>query len=295
MESNKTKALHYFIKEATVGELNYVVDDIGNILGNKDFLQEPEIIETLRSYYETHLSHQTVTGDKKVVVSQKGRIESEPANEPEGEGDAEPTGSKPSEFTYLDQARGIKFTLDVTTGECKIVSDSEKHEDEAVQGFKESLVESVDKYIAEDYKQNSTLGSVSIEGSDALTIDIEISCHNLNHKNFWGGEWLSRWNVKHTLNSNDFELTGKIIINNHYFEQGNIQFNLDKSFDTPISGTVKGSAQESIIALISKTEETYQQSLEDLYEEIKDTHMKSLRRKLPLTGKSFDWGVPKLI
>jgi hypothetical protein len=292
MESNQTKALHYFIKESNVGELNYVIDDIGNIIGNKDFLTDPEIVQALREYYEGHLSHQTATGGEKVVVSERGRRENDSQNTGEGEGDN--GDAKPTEFTYVDEARNIKFILDVTTGECKVVSDSEKHSDEAVQGFKESLVESVDKYIAEDFKEGATLGTVSIEGDSDLTIHIQISCHNLNHKNFWGGEWLSKWEIKHTINSNDFELSGCINIVNHYFEQGNIQFKLEKKFEG-VKGAVKGDIHESIISTIAKLEEEYQTSLEDLYEEISDTHMKSLRRKLPVTGKSFEWGIPKLM
>lgn len=275
-----------------MGELNYVIDDIGNIIGNKEFLSDPEIVQALREYYESHLSHQTATGGEKVVVSEKGRRENEGQGAAEGEGDS--AEGKPTEFTYVDEARNIKFTLDVTTGECKVVSDAEKHQDEAVQGFKESLVESVDKYIAEDYKEGATMGTVSIEGDSDLTIHIQISCHNLNHKNFWGGEWLSRWTVKHTMGSSDFELSGIINIVNHYFEQGNIQFKLEKKYDA-VKGAVKGDIYESIISTIAKLEEQYQASLEDLYEEISETHLKSLRRKLPVTGKSFEWGIPKLM
>ncbi|CAI2377149.1 unnamed protein product [Moneuplotes crassus] len=299
MSDSKTKALQYFIQEATVGELEYIIDDIGTIVGNKDFLQQPEIIQALREYQERHLNHQTLPDGTKVVVTEKGRRETEVTKEPEpeaeGEGEQPPAETDPFEFTYVDEARNIKFTLNVNSGEVKVVNDAEKHHDEAVQGFKEQLVESLDKYIAGHYKELTTLGTVSVEGTDQITAHIEISCHNLNHKNFWGGEWLSRWTVTHTLGSSDFEITGRINIHNHYFEQGNIQFELNKSFDSPTAGTVSGDAAESIIAAINKLEENYQVSLEEMYEEISDNHMKNLRRKLPFTGKNFEWGVSKLM
>lgn len=306
MSDSKTKALQYFIQESTVGELDYIIDDIGSIVGNKDFLQQPEIIEALRQYHESHLNHQTLPDGTKVVVTEKGRREAEVQKEPEpepvaeGEGQPEPAEptpveADPAEFTYVDEARNIKFTLNVNSGEVKVVNDAEKHQDEAVQGFKEQLVESLDKYIAAHYKELTTLGTVSVEGTDQITAHIEISCHNLNHKNFWGGEWLSRWTVTHTLGSSDFEVTGKINIHNHYFEQGNIQFELNKSFDSPTAGTVTGDAAESILESINKLEETYQISLEDMYEEISENHMKNLRRKLPFTGKNFEWGTTKLM
>ena len=40
-------AIKYFIKEAPVGELVLVLKDIEQLRGNKDFLENPEILETL--------------------------------------------------------------------------------------------------------------------------------------------------------------------------------------------------------------------------------------------------------
>lgn len=54
---------------------------------------------------------------------------------------------------------------------------------------------------------------------------IEISCHNNKLDSFWSGEWQSTW----TLNGG--KLSGELKIRCHYFEMGNIQFNLDKTFD----------------------------------------------------------------
>lgn len=300
MGDNKNKALHYFIKETTVGELNYVLDDISSLIGNKDFLQEPEIIEALRNYHETHLTHHTLASGENVVVSDHGRQSQEESAkvadaEGEGEDQAPAEASHPSQFTYVDHARNIKFTLDVATGECKIVEGGASAADESAEAFKVSLTESLDKYVSEKYKENTTLGTVSVTGASDVEAHIDISCHNLNHKNFWGGEWISRWVVRHTLGSSEYELAGSIKINNHYFEQGNIQCKLDKTFEAS-SAAVKGDdAAQSIIAHIEKHENEYQATLEVMFEEIKENYMKSLRRKLPFTGKSFDWGAPKLM
>jgi hypothetical protein len=297
MESSKVKALHYFIKEATVGELDYILEDISNIIGNKDFINEPEIIEALRTYHETHLNHHTLPNGQEVVVSEHGRRENELKAPVEAEGEGDASESNPGLFTYVDEARNTRFTVDVRheVSKCKVIDDSEKHADEAVQGFKETLVESLDKYLSECYKAGTARGTVSMEGSGTITAHIEISCHNLSHKNFWGGEWLSKWTVTHTIGSTDYNLSGSIKIVNHYFEQGNIQFKLDKSFDSLSKQCAQGNVSENILEQISNLEEKYQASLEEMYEEISDNHMKNLRRKLPFTGKAFDWGVPKIL
>jgi capping protein alpha len=77
---------------------------------------------------------------------------------------------------------------------------------------------------------------------------VEISCHNLNFKNFWGGEWLSAWQVDLSSNS----VAGSIKVHNHYFEQGNIQFNLAKEVpSTNLGGSLTAKA---VVDFIDKTE-----------------------------------------
>ena len=42
---------------------------------------------------------------------------------------------------------------------------------------------------------------------------------------FWTGEWLSTWVIKNG------KLSGDLKIKCHYFDMGNMQFNLDKEYD----------------------------------------------------------------
>jgi hypothetical protein len=91
-------------------------------------------------------------------------------------------------------------------------------------------------------------------------------------------------------------MVGKIRINNHYFEQGNIHFDLAKNYAQPVEAdAVEGSIGRGIIEQIKSLEEAYQLSITEVYEEIETVHLKNLRRKLPITGRKFDWSSPKLI
>lgn len=113
-------------------------------------------------------------------------------------------------------------------------------------------------YIERDYKQESTLPTIFIDGTDELTIRVSISCHNLNLTNYWGGEWLSTFDVSHQLGSSEFSLVGRIKINNHYFESGNIQFNMVKNFEDEVKGVaVAGQIGKGIVQTIKKLEEEY--------------------------------------
>jgi len=44
--------------------------------------------------------------------------------------------------------------------------------------------------------------------------------------NFWSGEWQSQWVLK------DGVLSGTNKVRSHYFEMGNLQVNLDKTYDS---------------------------------------------------------------
>ena len=99
---------------------------------------------------------------------------------------------------------------------------------------------------------------------------------------FWGGEWQAEWLV----DTQDSSLTGNVKINNHYFEAGNIQFNLKKTLG-PV--TLPASDGPTIAAEIKRLEGEYQQSIEDVQLSFKDNVFKRMRRALPLNGQKFDW------
>lgn len=83
--------------------------------------------------------------------------------------------------------------------------------------------------------------------ADQSTVKVEISCHNFNFKNYWGGEFLSTW----TVDLGSESITGQIKIHNHYFEQGNIQFNLNKNI---ASTKLKALTGRGIVDHISRQE-----------------------------------------
>ena len=77
------------------------------------------------------------------------------------------------------------------------------------------------KYIDEKYKKGKALYAVT-QGDDENHQIIEISCQNYKLESFWSGEWQSSFSVK------DGVVSGDLKIRCHYFEMGNMQFNLDK-------------------------------------------------------------------
>lgn len=77
------------------------------------------------------------------------------------------------------------------------------------------------KYVKENFKEGTALFQVT-QGDSEKDQTIEISSQNYKLDAFWSGEWLTTFTIKGGV------LSGDIKIKCHYFEQGNMQFNLDK-------------------------------------------------------------------
>lgn len=78
-----------------------------------------------------------------------------------------------------------------------------------------------------------------------------ISCHNVKLDAFWAGEWQSTWTLENG------KLRGDIMIRSHYFELGNMQFNLDQTFEDINLKDANDAA--SIVAAIKTVEDKVSQ------------------------------------
>ena len=87
-------------------------------------------------------------------------------------------------------------------------------------------------------------------------------------------------------------LSGDLKIRAHYFEMGNMQFNLDKKYE-PVQ--LKGSDGVSICEKINELETAYQLSVDEVLEMTKEGMMKKMRRTIPVSGQKFDWDKPKMM
>jgi hypothetical protein len=110
--------------------------------------------------------------------------------------------------------------------------------------FRDEVVQHLEKYVERQLRKGTATYTVFV---DHEGVQVDISCHNLNFKNYWGGEWLSSWYVSTTSKS----ANGAIKVHNHYFEQGNIQFNLSKNVPETTLSQITG---KSIVDFIDKNE-----------------------------------------
>lgn len=152
--------------------------------------------------------------------------------------------------------------------------------------FRTAVNNEIDAYVERKYAKDKARASICFNEEGKLQIDISSISTQLNK--FWTGEWQSQWIVDiqgQTMN-------GSVRVNSHFWERGNVQFNLIKKFE---DSALAASDGVSIVTAIDKLETAYQEEVEKLLEDMKDGSFKKLRRVLPITGQSFNWAGSKQV
>jgi capping protein alpha len=100
------------------------------------------------------------------------------------------------------------------------------------------------------------------------------------------GRWRSEWTYKVA----DGTLTGLLRTTVHYYEDGNIQLNSDKTVTATIApGADKKLVIDKLVKQIADADNEYQRSLNETYADLSETTFKGLRRALPVTKTKIDW------
>ena len=257
------KVAKYIIKKTPIGHLGKSLDNLKSVVGEQ-VMDTDEVKKEIHTYGETHLSpvSNEVTNTKVVISSL----------------------TKDSEGFYHDQGQKVKFKIGLESGAVE-----EAQQEEVNNDLRDTIETKIKEYLKKCYKMDVTKYNVYFDGS-ANKIVVLISVHNLNLKSFWSGEWLSTW---------EFDISGKQVkgtlrANTYYYEEGNIQFNLDTNFNSTVKGGDNNAIAANLIEFIKTSENSVQLELEKVYDELSENYIKPLRRKLPVTGTKMNWNINQL-
>ncbi|KAF4357470.1 hypothetical protein G4B88_025639, partial [Cannabis sativa] len=145
-----------------------------------------------------------------------------------------------------------------------------------IEEYRCALDAEILKYISEAYPKGFT----------SFNFEINASLIDTMYSN---GSWRSVWNIEFKDDIQLVELSGKLQVGAHYFEEGNVQ--LDAKHECQDS-TIAQCAEDcaiSLASIIRHHETEYLASLEASYSNLPDTTFKDLRRKLPVTRTLFPW------
>jgi len=247
-----------FLLSSPPGEFMEVVTDVRALLPRESLINE-SAPRTFREYNTEQMVQVDSPKGHKVLITKYGEV---------ADGDyIDPKGGVVLHYDHIKQE--VTGTRPIGGG------DLEKN----VESLRSAFEHEAFTYVAEHYPH----GTTTVYGKDGKVI-ICISSARFNPHNFWNGRWRSVW----TYHSG--ELVGHFKIVVHYYEDGNVQLNTDTTHTLKISesGNESNIAKEALKA-IAKSEQQFQEALDQSYRTMGDTTFKALRRALPITRTRIDW------
>jgi capping protein alpha len=261
-----------FLLQSPPGEINDVLNDVRNIISDDEALEQG-IKPALREYnIEQFTVVDVPESNHQSIISEVARLESTEETEDAQE-------------RFLDPRSKLSFVFDHLTLEASEPQPYEPNEEH--EPLRAALETSALSYLTAHFTDSVAAVFSPKEGSTAFTI--QIVANKYNPTNYWSGRWRSEYIVDMSTK----QLSGKVLINVHYYEQGNVQLatNHTVSLEIPpaIISAAPTTAASKILALIEGEEGKYQVSLNETYQEMGEKTFKGLRRALPLTRQKLDW------
>ncbi|KAI0632469.1 F-actin capping protein alpha subunit [Trametes polyzona] len=274
-DAERIQAASKFLLQSPPGEINDVLNDVRNIISDDDSLQAG-VLPALREYNLAQFITADVPGHQhQSIVSEAAKVQSGNADEEDEQ----------SQDRYWDPRSRTSFRFDHLTLE---TSDPEHIEpDNESEPFRVALENAALIYLSAHYHD----GVVSVFSTPGSTsrFTIQIVANKYNPNNFWSG----RWRSEYIIDTEAKQIAGKILLNVHYYEQGNVQLSTTHTISLPLPPAIApaggASAATKVLALVEAEEGRYQASLNETYAEMGEKTFKGLRRALPLTRSKLDW------
>ncbi|KAI9463806.1 F-actin capping protein alpha subunit [Russula earlei] len=253
------QAASKFLLQSPPGEINDVLNDVRVLIGDDESL-ETGVLPALRQYNLEQLTVAEVPGaGHGSIVSIRARTTEE-------------------EDRFIDPRSKTSFIFDHLSL-VRVAPTSEP--------FRSALEASTLQYLSSHY--NDGTASVFATPDNEKCFIIQIVANKYNPVNFWSGRWRSEYVVDLEART----ITGQILVNVHYYEQGNVQLETRHqssiTLPTSIAASAPSASTKKVLALIADQEGAYQESLGDTYHEMGEKTFKGLRRALPLTRQKLDW------
>ncbi|KAJ5974639.1 hypothetical protein N7481_011849 [Penicillium waksmanii] len=246
-----------FIEGAPPGELADVVADVQALTS-----EEGDIIPSLAPAFERYNEAQLTTvklpgSSQEVIVSEFNKVE----------------GNR-----YFDPESQTSFEIDHITQTASAAQSAPLESQNA--DLIKSLIKSLGIHAREHYPDCS-YGVYPTENDSAVAILLVANRYSPN--NFWNGRFRAIYQVP--VSSSSTSINGKIHVDVHYYEDGNVSLNTTK----PIALSVPSISAESIISRIATAERDYQEELNRAFVAMAEGTFKGLRRQLPITRQKVEW------
>lgn len=141
---------------------------------------------------------------------------------------------------------------------------------------RKTLASQLQPYIEEHYPSRAALSVTPKDGS----FKICIVGNKYNTQNYWTGRWRSIY----TYSLSSRKLEGEILVDVHYYEDGNVRLLTNKKLELE-----PGSGKDGVAKAIGAAEKKYQDELNKAFGVLGEGNFKELRRALPVTRSKINW------
>ncbi|KAI1307274.1 F-actin-capping protein subunit alpha [Halotydeus destructor] len=264
-DTDKIRIVGDFILNAPPGEVREVLNDVRLLLNNDTLLKE-NVSSVLAQYSKEQLTSVTINGSEHpTLVTEFNDL----------------GGSR-----FFDPRSKQSFKYDHLREEA---TDLMSHEpDETAEPWRSALEQTLTTYAKDHYYHGVASVFGSSENGD-ITLTGCIEDHQFQPKNYWNGRWRSVWTVSFNPSSDKAELSGKIDVQVHYYEDGNVQLVSSKEVKEPIVISNESALAKDFVELVNSAEKDYQVAVSENYQTMSKTTFKALRRALPVTNSKIDW------
>ncbi|XP_065852754.1 F-actin-capping protein subunit alpha [Euphorbia lathyris] len=274
-DKQKKEIAKWFFLNAPAGEIEYVAKDLRSVLDDECVYNEAAQ-ETFPLYNKSHMICLE-------LPDRSGEVLITPYNEV-------------NKSEYLDPRTAQVAKVNHVKQVCTAVRPAADDElpSAYIEDFRYCLDAELLRYVGEAYPKGVCsvfcANGKDLEGPGSnFELVVVISAAKISPQNFCNGSWRSVWNIEFKDDVQALVIKGKLEVNAHYFEEGNVQLDAKHDCkDETIFQTADDSAV-SIINIIRQHEAEYLASLEASYSNLPDTTFKDLRRKLPVTRTLFPW------
>ncbi|KAI4097913.1 MAG: hypothetical protein LQ344_000185 [Seirophora lacunosa] len=243
--------------------------------GEKLTVNEPNLLDSITPAFQKYNEDQLTTvklpgSNKNVLISPYNSL---------GDG------------RYYDTENQRSFSFDHQTQKASDVQPYKP--DTEHTGLISSLLKSLSTHAAEHYP-SATTAVCAPSPSSPNTITLHLVSNKYSPANFWNGRWRSTYHF--SPSSSPLTLSGRINVDVHYYEDGNVRLTTGKEVKElalEVNGGGGGGDDRALAAEVLRkveaVERAYQEELNRGFAALSEGSFKGLRRQLPVTRQKVEW------
>lgn len=268
-EKEQAKIVRHFLLNSPPGQFSNVVRDAEQLIEVEGLVDRMLPLVSKRYNEEQMLVASVPDKDTKFLITKAGSVEG---------GYLEPESNVIVEYDHVKKAAGD--VRDATEAELT---------PPGIAAYREKLSAKFGAHVSNFYPDGvSVVYGTEGEGG-AFVVTACLSATKTNLSNRWSGRIKAKYVCTFTPGDDAVEIAGKLDVKVHYFEEGNVQLNTTHETSLKCKGLDEDEFGTTFAAAVEKDEQEWHKKMLASFADLSDNTFKHLRRKLPLTGKKFDF------